>query len=223
MEALKITALLWGRIILPTEGYVHLDALLAWAVCHLDCRPPALDEEQLADVEIPVSMSDCGRYYLASASVSTVRQRELRYVHKRFPAEWWQALGGGKSAQRVQTNAGPSKGFRVPVEATFLEGDVLTWWCAGVRDDVARLLDVVTHVGRRRAVGEGEVRSWTVEPCTPWGPGFPVVDTEGRPLRHLPADEGLVTGDHLMRIGTLTPPYWMASAEEPIVAPPRRW
>jgi len=223
VEPLAITATLWGRIILPVEGYVHLDALLAWAVCHVEGRPPALDEEQLAPVEIPVARSACDRYYLASASVSVVRERELRWKNKRFPVEWWQTLGGGKSARRVQTSAGPSKGFRVPVEAQHLEGDRLTWWCVGDRPEVERLLSVVTHVGRHRGCGEGEVRGWGVEPCEPWGSGFPVVDAEGQPLRHLPADEELVTGEHLMRIGVLEPPYWTASAEEPIVAPPRRW
>lgn len=220
MEPLIVAARLRGRVILPMTGYVHLDALLAWAVCYVECRPPALDEDQLRPVKIPVERSACGRYHLCSASVSKLRQRELRWINKRFPIEWWQALGAGRSAKRVQINAGPSKGFRVPVEAVHLKGDALLWWCVGERGAIERLLEVVTHVGRRRAVGEGEVVEWHVAECEPWGDGFPVLGSDGEALRHLPPGvEGL--GQHVLRIGTLTYPYWLRSAEELIVAPSR--
>lgn len=221
MEPLRITATLWGRLILPREGYVHLDGMLAWTRCAIECRPPVLDAEQIADVEIPIQRSACGRYHLCSASVSTRRQREKRHIQKRFPVEWWQHLGG-KGAERIQISAGPSKGFRFPVEATFLDDDALVWWCVGEREEIARLLAVVTHVGRRRAVGEGEVRTWTVEPCEPWGPGFPVLGPEGEAMRHLPLDvEGV--GAHVPRIGVVSYPYWLHAREEGIAAPVPRF
>ena len=222
MEPLAITARLWGRLILPTEGYVHLDALLAWAVCQVECRPPVLDSDAVPPVEIPIARSACGRYHLCSASVSTTRQREARWVNKRFPVEWWQMLGAGPTANRIQTNAGPSKGFRFPVEAAFLEDDALRWWCVGDRTRVGELLELVTHIGRRRAVGEGEVRAWSVEPCEPWGDGFPVLGPAGEVLRHLPHDtEGV--GEHVPRIGCVTFPYWLRTEEDSILAPAPRW
>jgi CRISPR type IV-associated protein Csf3 len=218
-EPLEVTAILWGRLILPSVGYVHLDALLAWAAWARSGEPPALDETHLQQIEIPVQRSACGRYHLASASKCDVRQREKRWLNKRFPVEYWQALGAGKSASRIQTSSGPSKGFRIPMEAQHLEGHRIAWWCVGERAEIEALLQLVTHVGRRRAVGEGEVREWRVEPCEPWGPGFPVVDVEGRPLRHLPLGDALVTGEHVPRIGTLTYPYFAKWTEEPIAAP----
>ena len=216
MEPLEITAELGGRLILPHEGYIHIDALLAWAVTVRDDYALALDEEQLRPVEIPVQRSACGRYHMASASVCDVRLREKRYIHQRFPVEHWQSLGGGKSVNRIQINAGPSKGFRVPVEAQHLEGRLLTWWCIGERDEITELLALVTHVGRRRAVGEGEVREWRVEPCESWGEGFPVM-RDGAPLRHLP--DKPIDGPHMLRIGNISYPYWRRSTEELIIAP----
>lgn len=217
MEPLEVTATLWGRVILPPYGHIHLDALLAWAVCESEMRPPALDEEQITAVEIPIERSECGRFHLCSSSSSTTRERDKRWLNKRFPIGEWQMLGGGKSAQRVQTGAGPSKGFRVPVEAVFLDGDRLTWWCVGERAPIERLLRAVTHVGRRRAVGEGEVREWSVSPCEAW-PGFPIL-RDGAPLRPLPYDDGRVTGAHVLRMGRYTFPYWLRALEDLVAVP----
>lgn len=219
MEPLEVTALLWGRLILPSGGYMHLDGLLAWAVWARSGEPPALDETQVRPIEIPVQRSACGRYHLASASSCAVRMREKRWLNKRFPVEMWQMLGAGKSANRIQISAGPSKGFRIPMEAQHLEDHRITWWCIGERAEIEALLSLVTHLGRRRGVGEGEVREWRVEPCEPWGPGFPVVDSEGSPLRHLPLEDSLITGPHVPRIGTLTYPYHAKHTEGPIAAP----
>lgn len=218
MTPLEITATLMGRLVLPTEGYVHLDGILAWAVCALDLRPPALDEEQLdREIEIPIARSECGRYHLCSVSQADVRAREVRWLNKRFPVEWWQAIGGGKSAQRIQINAGPSKGFRVPIQATHLADDRLTWWCLGDAPEIERLLSVVTHVGRRRAVGEGEVRDWSVRAVEPW-PGFPVW-RDDQPLRALPHDDDRVSAQHVMRMGRLTFPYWLKAENDLVTVP----
>ena len=218
MEPLKITAELYGRVMLPREGVIHLDALLMAAVARVEGRPPPLDETQLEEIPIPVAKSACGSYYLASASVGAVRARELRWINKRFPIAEWQQLGGGKSAQRVQLSAGPSKSFRIPAEAHRVEGDRLLWWCVGERAPIERLLSAITSVGRLRGHGEGEVRRWIVEPCEPWGEGFPVLSPEGAALRTLPLDTpGL--GAHVPRFGNLAPPYWRRSTEEPVAAP----
>lgn len=219
MVPLEVTATLYGRVILPRAGYVHLDGLLAWAAWARSGDPPALDETQIVRYPIPVAESECGRYHLASASACAVRFREKRYVNKRFPVAEWQMLGGGKSANRIQINAGPSKGFRIPLEAHHLEDHEIRWWCIGDRDEIEALLSLVTHVGRLRGHGEGEVREWRVEPCKPWGDGFPVL-RDGRPLRHLPLDTpGL--GEHLPQFGTLTYPYHSVHLEEPIAGPMR--
>jgi CRISPR type IV-associated protein Csf3 len=217
VEPLKITAELYGRVLLPREGVIHLDALLMAAVARVEMLPLVLDEERMAEIPIPVAKSECGRYYLASASVQKVQKHESRWINKRFPIAEWQQLGGGKSAQRVQLSAGPSKNFRLPAEAHHIEGQRLTWWCVGDRERITYLLGAITSVGRLRGHGEGEVRSWTVEPCEPWE-GFPVLSPDGAALRTLPLDTPRL-GEHVPRFGNLAPPYWRRSTEEPVAAP----
>lgn len=213
---LRVTARLWGRLMLPHEGVLYLDALLMAARARLDCMPPITDESQIVEIPIPVAKSSCGRYYLASASIARVVERETRHVNKRFPTAEWQQLGGQK-ANRVQLSAGPSKHFRTPTEAHRLEADELVWYCVGDADQIRELLASITALGRLRGHGEGEVREWRVEPCETWH-GFPVLAVDGAALRTLPLDtEGLRA--HYRRQGNLLPPYWRRSTETEVAAP----
>lgn len=217
MIPLRVMADMASRVVLGRDG-LHLDALLMAAVARRDDLPPLCtqaDALRAKDVPIPVSLSPCSRYYLCTAQIGAPIAREARYVQRRFPMREAIAMGDA-SLRRVATNAGPCKAFRIPVEATHVP--VLTWYAIGDLGQVRDLLSLVSRLGRRRAVGEGLVRAWSVEPCDPWGDGFPVLDAERRPLRHLPLDVGGL-GDHSRRIGRVRPPYWLRADEEEVAAP----
>lgn len=216
MTPLRITAEMVSRTIVGADG-LHLDALLMAATAKRDGLPPLTSQaDALAapPLDIPVPLSACGRYYLASQALGEVVAREARFVQRRFPLSEAIAMGG-TSLKRVATNAGACKAFRVPVEASHVPA--WTWYALGDLDAVTDLLPFVTRLGRRRAVGEGLVREWRVEPCEVWD-GFPVMAADGRPLRHLPLDvAGL--GEHSIRVGRCRPPYWLRVGEEAVAAP----
>ena len=108
--------------------------------------------------------------------------------------------------RRVQINAGAQKSYRIPLHLTLMRDNRLVWYAMGDADRIAFLLQLVLHLGKRRAVGHGRVMRWAVEPCEPW-PGFPVL-RDGQPLRPLPLDwPGLAT-DAERRYCRATFPYW---------------
>jgi CRISPR type IV-associated protein Csf3 len=125
--------------------------------------------------------------------------------------------------RHIRINAGPCKSYRIPLETRHLEEDRLTWWCVGDASAIRDLLGWITYLGKKRSVGLGKVRRWTVEPCVPpWGDGFPVV-RDGQPMRSLPPDwPGLA--DDVERayrvLGCVDGPYWDKTREE-ICAVPR--
>lgn len=203
MTPLRITARLLGPISLP-HGPLHLDGLLAWSEAQRQRLPP-IGFAPLATIEIPVEREPGGRFHLCSSSLATFDSHESRYVNRRFPLEQAQVLGDAK-LKRIHLGAGATKSYRIPTELAFAEGDMLTWFAIGDRDGIVDLLAHVTHLGKRRAVGRGRVDAWTVEPCEPWGDGFPVV-REGRALRPLPPDwPGLV--EPVLARAALTYPFW---------------
>lgn len=218
MKPLRVTALLDGALGARTP--VALDALLAWAVAQRDGVEPAATADEVVDLEIPVARSACGRVYLASFAQYAPEASEKRFVQRRFPIEEAQAIGAA-SIKRIQINAGPSKSYRIPHELQRVERDEVTWWCLGDAGEIRELLEIVTHLGRRRAVGWGRIREWRVEPCEPWD-GFPVV-RDGVALRTLPLDwPGLVSPEP--GYATLRPPYWLREREELCaLVPPPAW
>jgi CRISPR type IV-associated protein Csf3 len=215
MTPLRVTAEMASRTLAPSEG-LHLDGLLMAAVCKRDGIPPLTSQaDALAapPIEIPIALSNCGRYYLTSSSIGDTLARELRYLNKRFPMAEAVVLGDSK-LKRVATGSGPCKAFRIPVEAQHVPQ--FTWYAVGDPGQVRELLTLITRLGRRRVVGEGLVREWRVEECETW-PGFPVLK-DGRPLRPLPIDaDGLV--DYSIRFGRLSPPYWLRVGEEEVACP----
>lgn len=213
MKPLVVRAHLRGAIMLP-EYPIALDALLmaAWArrenLPPLDCRDGA--EIAIPKEAVPLLRSACGRIYLASEGQYEVEERERRHLVQRFPLDEAQALGGPK-IRSIKLSEGRTKHHRSPYEVVHLVGDAMVWFAIGDLDGVRDLVEIIGHLGKKRSVGTGRVRSWSVEPIEPWE-GFPVL-RDGRPLRSLPLDwPGL--GEHRVEWRVLAPPYWERFREE---------
>lgn len=218
MTPLFVTARLRGSIALP-NGPIMLDALLGAAMCIRDGRPPAMSADALVPLDIPIAKSPCGRVYLCSASEGIVEANEARFVNRRFPASEAQALGE-PSFKRILLTGGPCKSYRLPLVLQHYEQDRLQWWAVGDEEQVRSLLELISYLGKRRAVGYGAVAEWRVETCSPWDPGFPVV-RNGEPTRPLPETWPGLAQDVELAYRVLMPPYWRRDAEELCAVP--RW
>lgn len=211
MKPLRVVALLDGAIVLPS-GALALDGLLAAAVAIRDNLPPptiSVANGGLVPIEIPVQREPKGRFHLASWARPRFDHHETRYRNRRFPVVEALALS---TIKRIDTNAGPEKSYRIPHAASHVEGDTLEWWCVGDEDGARALCALIHGVGKHRNVGRGRVREWIVEPCEPWGDGFPVV-RDGTPMRPLPLDwPGVTSGAHAYAV--LTYPFWERTREE---------
>lgn len=210
MEPLRITAKLDTPVSMPS-GALQFDAVLAAAVAKRDNIPPACTAAEMVPIDIPVQRSECGRFHLTTSSFQDAEIHHLRYTNRRMPVEQLQWMGDGKT-KTVNLAAGAQKHFRVPMETMHVKGDRVQLWCVGDANEIRMLLTLVTHLGKRRAVGLGKVVSWTVEPCEPW-PGFPCVSVEGDAMRNLPLDyPGLREFD--VELTRVTYPYWLADRAE---------
>ncbi len=92
----------------------------------------------------------------------------------------------------------------LPVKAC----DVWQAWCIGVGDEIARLLQPLRHVGKRRSAGFGEVQRWIIESAD----DFQLVH-EGRLMRSMPA----------LALPELLPEYMPAEAPAPVGWTPPQW
>jgi len=212
MRPLVVTARLRGAISLP-HGPIALDGLLAWAVAQRDGLPPALTAAEALPIKIPIEREPRGRFHLASSSMGMWEAHEHRWVNRRYPVGEAQSMGDAHF-RAIKITAGRCKSFRLPLEAGHMTHDTLTWFCIGLEADVrALLVEWVAALGKKRSVGLGRVQTWTVEPCTPWGDGFPVVRADGQPLRPVPIDWPGLAPDCEQAWHTVTYPYWDRTAE----------
>lgn len=220
MKPLHVTAYLLEGVSLRSP--LMLDALLVYAATLDEQRLTPISGEPLAPVEIPIEMEQGGRFHLCSQGFASVERSETRYKNMRAPWHEQARLGNGK-VKRIDIASGIDKGIRFPYEVQHLEGNRIEWWCIGDRDAILALLSRVRYIGRFRGSGKGKLdfyhrEPWSVEPCEPWGEGFPVV-RDGKPTRPLPPDyQGLV--DPPMGFTPLTAPYWDRSRVELCAVPP---
>jgi hypothetical protein len=219
MTPLRVQARIRTAISLPSS-MLMLDSLLASVVAKeqgLDAKMTATLEPD--PIEIPIAKSSCGRYHLCSAASYEWEEREGTWINRPSPvgaAQTW-----ASERVRLQQNGGLSKPWRIPLATGWVRDDLLTWWCIGDQAEIGRLLQYVTHLGKRAAVGKGEVAAWAVEPCAPWE-GFPVL-RDGYPLRPLPTDTPELAEDVYIGDGRLTYPYWMQEDRTWLAMPEPRW
>lgn len=204
-EHLRITADIEGRIALPS-GPMAIDSLLAAMVARRLGLPPMLLPTDALPIEIPIERAPGGAFHLASFSIGAFERFGVKWTNRRFPIAEAQTLGSSK-IRTISIKAGPCKSYRLPLPAGHITEDKLVWYVVGDAAEIRYLLSLCSYLGKRRAVGLGRTVRWTVEPCEPWGPGFPVVADDGTPLRTLPADWPGVREGAEQAYKTITYPY----------------
>lgn len=214
-EFLEIVATIAGPVHAP-DGLPMFDGLLAWAKALRDGLPYAFTAADTQDIDLPLQRSPCGRLWLCSQGSAEVEAAELRYTNRRPAIEQFQTLAESKM-KRVDIGAGANKGYRIPRPVSYLVDDRITWWAIGAAGEARALLELVTHIGKKRSVGWGRVVEWRVDPVPPWE-GFPVL-RDGLPLRPLPLDWPGLAAEPSTAFRNLVPPYWRHETEELCAAP----
>lgn len=208
MIPLQITAYLAGHVMLES---IALDALLAAVVAKKTGIPPICVAGKV-EIEIPIQKEPGGRFHLCSFGQfqKELGSHETRYTNRRFPAEM-AARYGTEKQRSINVAAGLTKTYRIPRQISHLESDRIDFFAVGDLKEIEALLLWIQFVGKQRGVGNGKIKSWSVQGSKTWE-GFPVLK-DGRPLRPLPPDyPGLL--DHELAYRVLTYPYWERNREE---------
>jgi hypothetical protein len=193
-----------------------LDGLLAWSCATRERLVAFGDPESMMSIEVPLAREPGGRFHLCSSGFTRVFAHDARYKNRQAPAYEYARLGA-RGIGRVQINVGEDKSYRVPYVAHLARE--IRWWALGDRELVSDLLSEVHYLGKFRGAGHGRViLPWSVEPCEPWGPDFPVAKG-GAACRPLPLDYLGLTGEQHTAYSTLTYPYWDHAVEELVAVP----
>lgn len=182
--SLRVVAVLRRNAPVCAYDLPQLDNLLARAVVNEATQGRGVPNSE-APYDLPTPLqclwrSPEGLPLWAASCFTPVGRAEADtvYWHKRAPTGRFAANNGRRLS--LTTKSGRWMERRVPVPVTVAGA----WeaFCVGEPSEIARLLAGISHLGKKRAIGWGEVREWRIEPeAEP----FALV-REGRLVRPLP-------------------------------------
>lgn len=213
-EAIVITAELVTPVLQAERDITHLDSILSWAA--LTNHPVASHFESPPVIPLPIELawvSPEGKpLWACTPLMPTLDAAESReYWHKRYPNHRSE-LGNRLNAN---TTSGRWREYRVPVHATTVKR--LHALAIGNVTEVESLLSIVSHVGKKGAMGYGRVANWTVTRSS-----HSIEDVLA--LRPVPASyfEGRHPVGMLEIRRAWTPPYWYSPLWADCLVPERQ-
>ncbi len=165
-QALRVTIVLrHGSPIREPQHLFHLDALLAHVRVAESMKRGAEDYSAQENLPLAKLSNNSDFVWAASAFHYDTHFREQRYWSRRTNVDSLaKAQGEGlitSRADKLNTGSGPWKGYSEFEK--LIHTNLLTAWCIGDKDEITELLSKVTHIGKRRSKGYGEIDSFTVE------------------------------------------------------------
>ena len=213
-QCLKVTANLTPGSPVGTYDAINLDNLLAAAVV-IDCFGHNELPNSREPYQLPLPLrclwrSEEGLPLWASTNFLPEGDSEsdVIYWHKRAMSGRFTLAGNGRPLQ-LSTAHGRWMERRVPMPVRVCEKWTAT--CIGNPDEIVRLIGHIRYLGKKRAIGFGEVAYWTVEAVS----AFELWD-EQRLLRPVPEAAKEVFEDRVSfgvpsPLVGWTPPQWLPS------------
>ena len=202
MEPLRVVAHMATPVIHAEGDATNLDGILSYAAIEAHPVESLIAPALAVSVPLPLALawvSDGGQPLWTCTPLrgEDEAQTSPEYWHKRYPAD--RAEFSARAA--VNTRAGRWKEYRVPVRPKMAER--LIAHCIGNRDEIGRLLDRVSWVGKKPAMGYGRVARWEITTAT-------ITADEVLIARAVPVASGLRSGGPVDPCRGWTPPYWYA-------------
>jgi len=170
MDNLQVIAYLGTPLAVFDDWSPSLDAVLEFQILnrlHLTTpNPTGQDWARNAPIvqkEMPLERREVGgEWYWAVSSPHYILQAQ-ETIH--YNKQWnylERHLDWGKKRASVNTQAGHFKSYKMPRYDRLVQ--TVHWFCVGQREGILSLLQGVTHIGKKRSQGCGQVWRWEVLP-----------------------------------------------------------
>lgn len=181
---------------------VHLDSILSQASIAVHSAPSKYNEACVVPLPLHlswVSAEGLPLWCCTPLQPATQPKSVPEYWHKRYPTD--RAEFGTK--MNATTTAGRWKEYRVPMQCYLVDRFMAA--AIGKADEIMRLLEGVTHIGRKTAYGYGRVAKWEIVNAE--------MDEDSILAQKAVPVEYFATSDpnRILRLATgWTSPYWYA-------------
>lgn len=166
MEPMRVIASLKQHSHLVAYDQMYLEGILAWCVVRLATGGRGVVDTPLPYwIPLPLDVAawiDGMPLWRSSVFLAEDRaESDTVYHHKRIINARHSSNGN------LKTNVGRWMERRVPVPTQVTPTNRYVAYAVGHIETVARLLDYIAFLGKRRNIGFGEVAQWTIEACPP--------------------------------------------------------
>jgi CRISPR type IV-associated protein Csf3 len=172
---------------------------------------PHLNAQKAVVEGLPLAIERHGEdwWYQCSKPLYHQIAQVSRHYHRRFNALEAETYLDGKKTE-IETTKGPFKNARLIANHRLT--NAVEWHCVGDKEEIEKLLSLVTHIGARVGVGFGRVRSWDVIDGGD--------EKKARFLRPIPAEFAALRGvEGLKMMWAIRPPLQLPEHQRLCVIP----
>ena len=222
---IKITAKLKDGRINSNDGIIMFDSILyhAWFCKH---APQVLmgenDPEYSGYIGLPLRQLP-GNRWAASKGIYKEIGQSIDHINKRpnfFVPDKIGYLDMEKGL--ISESVGEYRAYRVPQMIRVVKDGIIEFWAVGHPEGITDLLNSIRTIGKKAAIGYGNVESWTVEECKKdyslWHPEYGLM----RPVEvGSEESEKLNLNGYPVMQYAVKPPYWKVKNERLCYVPIR--
>ena len=204
VQNLRIRAYLQTGVI--SDQYLPLDSIIYYHAVRekfgdkVWSKPGESNIREYGNINLPFSKSniheDAWFYCCSFAQWSANTIEDSSFYVKRFDVDQSDMCDFGGKVAKVDISRGQFKNYHIKVyyrHAQFVE-----WYARGMKEEIERLLNFCTHIGKKTDQGWGSVLKWEV---MDWAEDWSIRGFGNKLMRNVPMHaKGLIYG--------LRPPYW---------------
>lgn len=204
-QSLRVRAHMQTGVI--SDPYLPIDGLLYLVACrqaieaeHAMSKPGESHTRKGLGVVLPMykanTRNDSWFYKASFAQWPEHTIEDSQAYSKRVSLKYTDVIDFGNKKPKIETARGRYKSYYIKVY--YRHCLWIDWFVKGDKEEIEKLLQHLTHIGKKTSQGWGAVKEWQV---TPWPEDWTIRDGQGELMRAIPSrKKGFLYG--------LRPSYW---------------
>ncbi len=201
-EPLVVTFKMSAPIVV--SGHLYFDGILSYAVMRdlLGEDLDNLNDNKTVALDIPLPIKKYKDVYHASVAIIQSKTEGTAKWRKRWEDRYDDLVDFGNKKKQINEKSGFFKAYDLPVQ--YVSADEIYFYVNGNKEEIKRLLKLISFVGKKSAQGYGIIREKSTESINE---DFSILKN-GVLMRPIPANYLRDPRNKTMQMNAYKPSYW---------------